>query len=118
MKKEIIKPKRNEIYMAKLPVTSASVQYGKRPVFVIQNNTGNTHSPTTIVVPMTSQNKRPLPTHVTVNACGKLTRKSTLLCEQIMTIATDTLISKVGEIRERATLKEIDEALKCSLNLG
>lgn len=118
MKKEVIKPKRNEIYMAELPVTSASVQYGKRPVFVIQNNIGNSYSPTTIVVPMTSQNKRPLPTHVTVKACGKLTRKSTLLCEQIMTIATDMLISKVGEIKDNSTLKEIDEALKCSLNLG
>ena len=118
MKKEIIKPKRNEIYMAELPVTSASVQYGRRPVFVIQNNTGNNYSPTTIVVPMTSQNKKSLPTHVTVNAVSGLTRNSTLLCEQIMTIATDTLLRKVGEITDRTTLKEIDAALKCSLNLG
>ena len=118
MKKEVIKPKRNEIYIAELPVTSASVQYGKRPVFVIQNNTGNNYSPTTIVVPMTSQNKKPLPTHVAVVAESGLTRNSTLLCEQIMTIATDTLLRKIGEIRDKGTLAEIDAALKCSLDLG
>ena len=28
-------PRRNEIYMAVLPVTSKSVQYGKRPVLIV-----------------------------------------------------------------------------------
>ena len=46
-------PRRNEIYMAVLPVTSKSVQYGKRPVLIVQNDIGNEMSPTTIVAPMT-----------------------------------------------------------------
>lgn len=58
MKKANFIPKRNEIYMVDLPITSKSVQYGRRPVLVIQNDAGNTYSPTTIVVPLTSQEKR------------------------------------------------------------
>lgn len=117
MKSKGIRPRRNEIYLANLPATSASVQYGKRPVFIVQNNTGNIYSPTTIVVPMTSRVKPPMPTHVVLTSENGLNQSSTLLCEQIMTVATELLVKKLGEITDRSILCEINDALKCSLSL-
>ena len=108
MKSKRIRPRRNEIYLANLPATSTSVQYGKRPVFIVQNNTGNTYSPTTIVVPMTSRIKPPMPTHVVLTSENGLNQSSTLLCEQIMTVATELLVKKLGEITDRSILCEIN----------
>lgn len=40
------KIRRGEIYIADLDPVVGSEQGGERPVLVIQNNVGNTHSPT------------------------------------------------------------------------
>ena len=40
------KIRRGEIYIADLDPVIGSEQGGERPVLVIQNNVGNTHSPT------------------------------------------------------------------------
>lgn len=60
---------RGEIYFAELNPVQGSEQGGTRPVLIIQNNIGNTYSPTTIVLAITSQlDKARLPTHVEVLA--------------------------------------------------
>lgn len=41
---QIQSPKRMEIYMTNLPHIGGSIQYGYRPVLVIQNDIGNTNS--------------------------------------------------------------------------
>ena len=46
--------KRGEIYFAYLSPAAGSGQNGVRPVLVLQNNTGNQHSPTTIVAAVTN----------------------------------------------------------------
>ena len=57
--------KRGEIYYADLSPVIGSEQGGIRPVIVLQNDTGNCHSPTTIVVAVTSKTtKNYLPTHI------------------------------------------------------
>lgn len=117
MRKTIITPRRNEIYTADLPVTSDSVQYGKRPVLIIQNNVGNTYSPTTIVVPLTSQFKKNMPTHVFISRKFGLPTDSLALCEQIMTIAISTLDEKLGKITEQTVIQKINAALRCSIDL-
>ena len=58
MGKNIVKPRRNEIYMAKLPVNGTSVQRGRRPVLIVQNDVGNRYSSTTIIIPMTGRTKK------------------------------------------------------------
>ncbi len=110
-------PKRNEIYAAVLPKTSESVQYGRRPVLIVQNDVGNEMSPTTIVAPITSRNKRAMPTHVLLGAETGLTSDSIVLCEQLVTISTSILEEKMGEVTDRNTLRKIDGALGCSLGL-
>ena len=60
------------------------IQDGVRPAIVIQNNKGNTFSPTTHVVPLTSRlNKAKLPTHTIVesNEMTGLNKDSIAQCE-------------------------------------
>ena len=52
--------RRGEIYFADLDPHYGSEQGGKRPVIVIQNNTGNKFAPTVIVAAVTSKvSKKP-----------------------------------------------------------
>ena len=87
-----------EIWLADLGERSGNIQSGKRPVIVLQNDIGNKYSPTTIVVPLTSQIKNLLPVHCDVGVeCG-LKKTSTSLMEQITTINQSQLIKKIGAL--------------------
>ena len=78
--------KRGEIYSADFGAGFGSEQGGIRPILILQNNTGNKHSPTTIVAAITGRKtKTALPTHVKIMAKG-LKTESTVLLEQIRTI--------------------------------
>ena len=48
---------RGDIYIANLSPVTGSEQGGIRPVLIIQNNTGNRHSPTLIAAAITGQFK-------------------------------------------------------------
>ena len=111
--------KRTEIVLVNLSEAEGSVQTGIRVCVVIQNDMGNKHSPTTIVVPFTSKRtKAKLPTHVEIyrNNINNLEVDSTLLCEQILTIDKSQIIKNVGRIDFKDVYK-IDKALKISLNI-
>ena len=61
--------RRGDIYYADLSPVVGSEQGGKRPVLIIQNDTGNLHSPTVIAAAITSRmGKNRLPTHIDINA--------------------------------------------------
>ncbi|WP_418737940.1 type II toxin-antitoxin system PemK/MazF family toxin, partial [Dysosmobacter sp.] len=79
---------RGEIYFADLDPHSGSEQGGKRPVIVLQNNTGNKFSPTVIVAAVSSKvSKKPnQPTHVLVDKNPAFRCPSIVLLEQISTI--------------------------------
>ena len=51
--------KRGDLFYADLNPSFGSEQGGIRPVLVVQNNIGNMHSPTLVVLPITSSNKPP-----------------------------------------------------------
>ena len=95
--------RRGDIFYCNLPEAKgkSSIQSGKRPVIIVQNDQGNKFSPTTIVVPLTTVSKRThLPTHVTINPCevrGLKSRfeQSTILCEQIITVDKSSLTDKI-----------------------
>ena len=55
--------KRGQIVMLDLPTVSGSVQNGLRPCVIISNNKANKFSPNVIAVPLTSRNKKDMPTH-------------------------------------------------------
>ena len=56
--KEYPKVRRGEIFYADLGETIGSEQFGVRPVLIIQNDKGNEHGPTTVVVGITSKLKK------------------------------------------------------------
>lgn len=88
-------------------------------MLVIQNDTGNKYSPTTIVAAVTSRIKKAkLPTHVELPAGEhRLEKDSVILLEQIRTIDKKRLRQKVARL-DPATMNKIDLALQVSLQLG
>ena len=63
-----------------------SVQNGFRPALIIQNDTGNANSTTTIVAPLTSKLDKPaLPTHVLAKTDCGLKENSLILLQQVQT---------------------------------
>lgn len=108
--------KRGEIYYANLCDTVGSEQEGHRPVLIVQNDKGNAHSPTVIVVPLTSAVKTYMPTHIKIGKeCG-LEFDSTVLAEQIQTIDKLRLGERIGE-SGKAVMRKIDRALMISLDI-
>ena len=92
---------RGDLFSASLDPVVGSEQGGVRPVLVIQNDVGNRHSPTVIVLAITGQvNKARLPTHVPVPAgANGLQKDSVILAEQIRTLERTlgvTLFTRVG----------------------
>ena len=108
--------KRGEIYSADFGAGFGSEQGGVRPVLILQNNTGNKYSPTTIVAAITSRKtKTALPTHVKINADG-LKTESTVLLEQIRTIDKARLGEYIGRLDSK-TLAAVDRAIVVSLGI-
>jgi hypothetical protein len=60
--------RRGDIFYADLRPVVGSEQGGVRPVLVVQNDTGNRHSPTVIIAAITSRIKTKLPTHVEIDS--------------------------------------------------
>ena len=110
--------KRGEIYYADLSPVVGSEQGGMRPVLIIQNDTGNKHSPTVIAAAITSQTgKARLPTHIELDAQSVgLTRDSVILLEQIRTIDKSRLREKMGRLDE-TTMTRVDGAIAVSFGL-
>lgn len=110
--------RRGDIYYADLRPVIGSEQGGVRPVLIIQNDTGNKHSPTVICAAITSRmNKAKLPTHVEINAAKYgIIKDSVILLEQVRTIDKSRLKEKVCHLDEDI-LKKIDKALLISLSL-
>ena len=104
---------RGEIYYAKLFGAIGSEQKGTRPVVIIQNNTGNVYSPTTMVLPFTKRLDivNPQPTHIDVKQFGGLKCDSTILAEQIRTIDKRRLCRKIGKLAPNI-MEKLDLAIK------
>ena len=110
--------KRGDIFYADLRPVIGSEQGGVRPVLIIQNDTGNKHSPTVICAAITSKmNKAKLPTHVEIkNSQSELERDSVVLLEQIRTIDKRRLQEKIATLDEES-MERVKKALEISLGL-
>ena len=98
---------------------NGNVQRGIRPCLIIQNNIGNKYSPTTIVVPLTSEiKKQKQPTHEIITRMDAFGLKcdSMALCEQILTIDKRKITEKIGKVINNITMESVSKA--CSISLG
>lgn len=107
--------KRGDVFYADLNPVVGSEQGGIRPVLVVQNDVGNRHSPTVIVVPISSVRKKNLPVHIPVR-CSELPKNSIILAEQIRTIDRSRLRKYVGSL-DKERMKKINKILKISIGV-
>ena len=110
--------KRGDIFYADLSPVVGSEQGGVRPVLIVQNDTGNRHTPTVIAAAITSQTgKARLPTHISLAAmsCG-LPKDSVVLLEQIRTLDKRRLREHMGRVDE-TMMKQVDTAIAVSFGL-
>ncbi len=111
--------KRGDIFYADLSPVVGSEQGGMRPVLIVQNDTGNRHSPTVIAAAITSQTgKARLPTHIELEAKNfGLSRDSVILLEQVRTLDKSRLKERMGQL-DPTTMNRVDNAIAVSLGLG
>lgn len=94
-----------------------SVQKGRRPAIIIQNDVGNHHSSTLIVMYGTSVIKKmDQKTHVTIRDYG-LEKPTIFMAEQIDTISKGMIGSPIGHLPVDK-MDEINYALGISLDIG
>lgn len=110
--------KRGDIFYADLSPVVGSEQGGMRPVLIVQNDTGNKHSPTVIAAAITSQTgKARLPTHIELNAQSVgLSRDSVILLEQVRTIDKSRLRERMCKLDD-TTMTKVDNAIAVSFGL-
>jgi len=94
-----------------------SEQAGMRPALVIQNDIGNSKSPTTIVASCTTAPNKPFPFIVKMTAaeCG-MDCDGAVDLGAIMTIEQSRLRKKCGGLNSNK-MREVDKALKVSLGI-
>lgn len=90
-----------------------SVQSGSRPVIIVSNDVGNKYSKICMVVPLTSKEKTPLPTHFKFRI-GDI--DNTAMCEQISTVPQSALIDYVGML-EPCEIKLLNDCIDIALGL-
>lgn len=94
-----------------------SLQGKNRPWLIISNDSCNQNSPILTVVPLTTQNKTHLPTHVHFND-GK--QDQTILCEQIRSIPEQLLFNNGSYYKytlSQETMQDVDQALAIQLDI-
>ena len=110
--------KRGDIFYADLSPVVGSEQGGVRPVLIVQNDTGNRHSPTVIAAAITSQTgKARLPTHISLSAMNYgLPKDSVILLEQIRTLDKKRLRERMGRL-DHELMHKVDSAIAVSFGL-
>lgn len=111
---DITQIKRGDIWYVDKSVYTGSEQQAGRPAVVVSNNKNNEYSTTVEVVFLTTKPKKELPTHVLIYNGG---RESTVLCEQVTTVAIERLSSCRGRVSS-SELMAIDNAIRISLDLS
>ena len=111
--------RRGDIFYADLSPVIGSEQGGIRPVLIVQNDTGNRHSPTVIAAAITSRTgKAKLPTHIELAAQDTgLPKESVVLLEQIRTLDKQRLRQHAGRV-EAEIMAKVDSAIAVSFGLS
>lgn len=122
--------KRGDIYWVDFEPGKEGEEGGRRPALVVQNDLGNSFSPTTVVVAVTRTiPPRPYPFAVLIEpADSGLPDRSTINCAQVVTVQqsgpASRLLAPAGESDIRPIgrlgpqkMAEVDQALRYHLDL-
>lgn len=112
-----LKFQRGDIYFIRLDSSTGSEQSGTRPAVILQNDVGNTYSPTLIVAALTSKTDKKVTqaTHCQVEEDGL--KPSIVQAEQIFTIDKSRVLKFVGHLSPE-NMRRVDDAVKISLALN
>lgn len=121
MRNKNIIPRRGEIWECDLNTgsndnDSSSIQKGKRPCIIVSNEDANEHSSVIHIVPLTTKQKKGLPTHIIIPISCGVKFESTALCESMREKDKSSLIRKLGKCTDDI-MKNIDIALGIQLGL-
>ena len=110
-------PRRGEVWFANLSPTRGHEQRGMRPVLVLSMDSFNAGPAELVsVLPITST-IRSIPSHLVVRPPeGGLVVPSSILCDQVRTIARERLVRRRGLIAPR-TLARVEEVVRILLGL-
>lgn len=119
--------KRGEVYWCDFGKPYGHEQGGFRPAIIVQNDEGNLHSPTTIVLCSTTQYKKEIPTHLdfifsedtlqNYDPSRIKPKDNTILAEQIRVIDKSRLRKYIGKIKPEL-MSYLEEKICVSLNLN
>lgn len=106
---------RGEIYWMNVESNVEHINKGFRPVLIVSNDSCNEHSSVVTVVPLTTADKKFMPTHVVTYVNGI---KNTILCEHVMPVNKDDLkpINKFAEL-SKGTMDLVSVALMKQLGI-
>jgi mRNA interferase MazF len=108
---------RGDIWYADLSDALGSEQQFRRPVLIVQRDGLNRASPTTIVVPITTQLKLPfMKAHHILNEDCPLYEESMVLAEQVRAIDRQRLDNYIGRLPYK-DMEAVEQALRYSLEL-
>lgn len=118
--------KRGEVYWCDFGKVYGHEQGGQRPAIVVQNDVGNSNSPTTIVLACTTELKHSLPVHYSFifskenmldyNESNISSKQNTVMAEQIYTVDKTRLLKFIGTMTPEF-MNEIQKILDISLHL-
>lgn len=118
-KRALPRPRRGDVFLARLDPTEGSEQAGTRPVVVVTRDAINANSPVIVAVPFTdaSNPKRIYPSHVWVpKGSAGLRLDSIAKAEQIRAIEVSRFTAYCGKLAE-SQVKQLDEAIRIALAL-
>ncbi len=112
-----LKFQRGDIYFVRLDNRTGSEQSGTRPAVILQNDVGNSCSPTLIVATLTSKTEKKAmqPTHCLV--VPEWLEPSIVQAEQIFTIDKSRVQNFAGHLTPEE-MSRVDDAVKISLALN
>ncbi|MDF2950532.1 MAG: ndoA [Anaerocolumna sp.] len=90
-------------------------QIGCRPCIIISNDMNNKHNSRVQYIPLTSRDKKYIPTHVILKTTEGLQKESIALCECIDGISKAYIKEKIGHVSEEDMIK-IENAMDIQLN--
>ena len=111
--------KRGDVVWVKLLGDGSSKQAGVRPAILVSNDKCIEYSPVVHIVPLTTQGKKMLPTHVQISANEYPVKGDSIaLCEQINLISKSQIVSEMAEFKlDEKTITKIDLAITIQFGL-
>lgn len=108
--------KRGEIWLANLDPSRGSEQAGTRPIIIFQNDIISQFSTTTIVIPLTANQRRAsLPICVRIlQGEGGLLRDSVALCFQMRALDKTRLVKRLSQLNVQI-IREIENVVLLTL---